>query len=204
MSKKSTRCQANNKSGSRCKNNAQSQSSYCHIHAKVASHDQQAQLEALTTELNQLAAEVRVLEEKFTPPPFSTQGMIRLLKENMSRFTPEMRLSLISELQESFEGAAAKDFLDPDTWKGMWYILNYSAQNNTESLRHALADRLAHFPGYDLAQDFRNSLEGASPKDFLEIDTWKGVWFMATYSLRFEADKMKNQILGKNDIEEDE
>ena len=199
MSNENKQCAGITKSGSPCKNRAQQNSAYCHIHQQVVAEERKAEIAALTTELNGLAEELKKVEEKFSVPPFSTPHFIQLLRQNIDKFSPEMRLSIINELKDSFEGAEAKDFLDPDTWKGMWYILNYSAQNNTDSLRQILSERLSVLPGVEFAQDLRNSLEGASPKDFLEVDTWKGIWYMVNYSVRFEADRMKQRILGEHE-----
>jgi hypothetical protein len=202
MSEEAKRCQATTKAGTQCKNKAQDGSEFCYVHRdEKMPAISNTEFEALVAELNSLAAEVKAMENAYAPPPFSPQGMIKLLKQNMDKFTPDMRLSILGELQQSFEGAEAKDFLDPDTWKGMWYLLNYSVENNTEGLRESLGARLASLPGYELATDIGNSLQGASPKDFLDVDTWKGIWYMVNYSLKFEAEKMKARILGEEEEE---
>ena len=34
----------------------------------------------------------------------------------------------LSQLIGNLEGTSASDLLDPETWQGLWYILNYTAQ----------------------------------------------------------------------------
>ena len=203
MTDTENRCQATTKSGTQCKNRAKT-GQYCHIHQSLAEKPKpsQAEFDALVAEINELAVEIKALEAKFEPPPFSAKAMVNLLKENLDKFTPEMRLTLVSELKESFEGAEAKDFLDPDTWKGMWYLLNYSVENQTAGIRDTLKERLAQLPGVELMTDLQNSLEGASPKDFLELDTWKGIWYIVNYSMKFEAEKVKQRLLGEEELDE--
>ena len=48
----------------------------------------------------------------------------------IDRITPETA----KEILGSFEGATKEDLLDPDTWKGVWYMLNYSLQFQAEQL----------------------------------------------------------------------
>ena len=41
--------------------------------------------------------------------------------------TPDMRLGL-RDLQNQLAGRFPRDFFDPDTWKGLWFLLNYTWQ----------------------------------------------------------------------------
>ncbi len=162
---------------------------------------EQEEFRKLVEELNQVAADVQKLVDGYSPPPFTPQGMIALLKENLHRFTPEMRLEIVRELQQSFEGASPRDLLDVDTWKGMWFLLNYSLQNQTEGLRESVRKQLGRLPGGSTLVDLQQMFEGASPKDLLDIDTWKGMWFLVNYSLQNQAQQVKRRLLGQEDEE---
>jgi hypothetical protein len=79
----------------------------------------------------------------------------------------------------------------------MWYLLNYSVQNQSESVRETIAARLRQLPGGDALADFQGMLEGAKPRDFLEIETWKGMWFLLNYTLQNQAKEMRQRLLGE-------
>ena len=143
--------------------------------------------------LNRLADTLSSQTPTFTAPPFSRQEMLDFLRENRERFTPES-LGVIDELRASLEGSKPEDFLDPDTWRGMWFIINYSLQNETEPLRQGLAERLAKIPGASVLVGVRESLADASPRDFLDIDTWKGLGFIIQYSLQQELEELRERV----------
>jgi hypothetical protein len=44
----------------------------------------------------------------------------------------------VRQILGTFEGATREDLLDPDTWKGVWYMLNYSLQFQAEQLKERL------------------------------------------------------------------
>jgi hypothetical protein len=215
MSEENQRCAAVTKAGARCKNPAQAGSDYCHVHrqlAKTAVVDggdtaaQAARLEEvrqMVAELNQLAEEIQNRTPEYTPPPFTPQGLLRLLKENLHRFSPDVQLEIIRELQANLQDASAKDLLDPETWKGVWFILNYSLQNETASLRESLTNRLSSLPGVSAIAGLADMLKGSSPKDLLDLDTWKGMFFLVNYSVQHEAQALKERILGGGEDEDE-
>lgn len=213
MSQHRPRCQAQTKAGARCKNKAQKGSVYCHVHwemeaegktavpAASPSHQspQSPEFDQVVEELNALAAQLQAQEPSYTPPPFSPQTMLRLLRRNMNRFTPSMQRGILSELQSNLQGASPSDMLDPDTWKGMWFLLHYTVQNESTTLREKVNARLTALPGGETLVGIQSMLEGASPKDFLEVDTWRGMWFLLNYSLQSQAEDMKRRFLGSDE-----
>lgn len=159
---------------------------------------QSAELDRLITELNELAEELKK-SAKYTPPPFSPQAMAGLLKENMGKFAPDLQVPILSELKQNLEGTKPEDLLNPDTWKGMWYILNYTAQSQSEQLKSKLTERLSAIPGASVIFDLKSSFEGAKPSDFLDINTWKGVAFILDHTVRTQANEMKKKLLGEDE-----
>ena len=156
---------------------------------------QSAELDRLIGELNELAEELK-RTAKYSPPPFSAQAMANMLTENMGKLAPDLQVPILSELKQNLEGTKPEDLLNPDTWKGMWYILNYTAQAQSEQLKTKLSDRLAAIPGASVIFDLKSSFEGAKPSDFLDINTWKGVAFILDHTLRTQAKEVKKKLLG--------
>ena len=52
-----------------------------------------------------------------------------------------------------------------------------------------------------IAKEILSTFEGATPEDFLDMDTWKGVWYMMNYSLRFQANQVRQRMLGEEEEE---
>ncbi len=221
MSEETKHCIALTKAGAPCKNYVMPASDYCRIHqpktadASIASPTHAGatqtadappspdpeELRELLDELNQLAAELRELTPDYAPPPFSRKKLRKLLKENLKKLAPEDRLQVLQDLQASFQGTTPRDFLYPETWQGLWYVLNHMIEEESGPMREKVAKRIASLPGGSFALDLRNSLQGTTPKDFLDIETWKGMWYVTTYMLENEKDELKRKIFGSEDEE---
>jgi hypothetical protein len=227
MSDEVTMCTATTKTGTPCKNRAVAGMIFCRIHAKVTESapdepsaeaneptpEQRHQFEATIAEINRLAKRLQEMVPGYVPPAFSPTELARLLKENMERFTPEMRLDILRDLQAGLSGPTAKDLLDLDTWKGLWYLLNYSAESQSRTLfmemRQVVSslpgmNLLASLPGASTVSEVMNMLEGSSPRDFMDVDTWKGIWYIVNYSMKYEMDEMRKRIMGETDEEDEE
>lgn len=212
-------CQATTKAGTPCKNKAQAGTPYCHIHQSMATAAtaeptepaaETSRFHQVVQELNKVANKLHEQVPAFVPPPFSPTELLRLLRENADRFTPEV----VTQLRGALEGATAEDFKDPETWKGMWFILTYTAKEESKSLLSKATSTIAGLPGVSqglnllsqmpgagLVSDISGMLEGASPRDFLDKDTWAGMWFIINHTLQEEAGAMKRRILGGEEEE---
>lgn len=229
MNDERNQCTAITAAGTQCKNKAAPGLELCRVHAKVKetvvddaaappdsdepTPEQRHQFEATIAEINRLAKKLQEMVPGYTPPAFSPTELARLLKENMTRFTPEMRLDILRDLQAGLSGPSAKDLLDLDTWKGLWYLLNYSAESQSRTLfsdmRQVVGSLpgmglLASLPGASTVSEVMNMLEGSSPRDFMDVDTWKGIWYIVNYSLKYEVDEMRKRITGEMDLDEEE
>ncbi len=202
MSEEKSYCQATTKAGTPCKNSPQTGSAYCHLHrhwqasstaAPTADFDQ------IIHELNQAAQKLRAAEPTFNPPPFSPLNLLTLIRQNIDRFTPEAQRELLHQLQESLQGASAKDILDPATWKGLAYLLVHSLQSETEAVRGRVNQQLLRLPGGETVVSLQEMLQGASPKDLLNPETWKGMWYLVNYSLQNQAQEVKRRILAEGE-----
>ena len=216
MSEERSTCQATTKAGAPCKNSAMEGSVYCYVHRHFAAAPanaepviktaaagtkvvEKADFDMLVGELNSLAEELQNSYPSYTPPEFSPSGMIALIKRNLDKFTPDMQFEIVSELKRNLEGTSPKDLIDPDTWKGMWYILNYTAQAQSSAALEKIVNRLSGLPGMALLTDLKGNLEGTSPKEFLDPETWKGMFLIMNYSARATVGDLKRKLMGSDD-----
>jgi 1-acyl-sn-glycerol-3-phosphate acyltransferase len=88
----------------------------------------------LIDELDALIERLKAINPDYTPPAFSPQRMIELIKRNMGQFSPEAGLAILGKLRSS----VSQDLLDVDTWKGIWYMVNYSLENQTDLLKRRI------------------------------------------------------------------
>ena len=212
------RCEAVTKAGSRCKNYAKPGSAYCHAHqtageTAVPRADSVNRLEGLVDELDELVTDLKVTLGKEERPRDSSIAdypvrMLTLIRDMAGRLAPDVQLGML----ESFEGMTVEDAMDLDTWKGMAYMLSYSAKFQAGQARDKMNETLPEplQPSVmmrfvkgnidrfapEVAKELMANFEGASREDLLDPDTWKGVWYMLNYSLQFQADQMKQRLIG--------
>ena len=222
MSSTDHHCQALTKAGVPCKNSARQGSPYCYAHrnyapsgvkipianqaagaatksAKAGASFKRADFDLLVSELNSLAEELRRSYPDYTPPAFTPAGMAELLKSNLGKFTPDVQFEIVNELKANLEGTSPKDLIDPDTWKGFWYILNYMAQAQSQAALEKIVNRLAALPGMAIVADLKSNLEGTSPREFLDPETWKGMLLIMNYSARATATDIKRKLVGEDE-----
>jgi 1-acyl-sn-glycerol-3-phosphate acyltransferase len=138
MSDESTqdRCIARTQSGEPCKNYALSGSKYCRIHqpavdeAEVEISDQ-ALRQQLSAQLDHLIERVQAVTPDYVPPAFTPQRLLALVEENLNKLSPELQLGILERLRS----AVGEDLFDIDTWKGVWYMLNYSLEYQADILK---------------------------------------------------------------------
>ncbi len=140
------------------------------------------------------------------PEPVRPDTIYQIVRGGLNRITPDVAKDMAANL----EGASREDLLDPETWKGMAYMLAYSTQFQAGQARDMLNEQLPDplkpdtlfglFMGGvnritpDAAKEILASFEGATREDLLDPETWKGVWYMLNYSLQFQADQMKQRL----------
>jgi 1-acyl-sn-glycerol-3-phosphate acyltransferase len=137
-------CAAQTKTGEPCKNYALPDSSFCRVHqgaavarAAVAPATEPSPEELqqqLSQEVDKLIDRVQEATPGYTPPPFSPRALIRLIEQNLRFLNPEAALGMLGRLR----GALSADILNLDTWKGLWYILNYSIKLQTDMVKRRL------------------------------------------------------------------
>ena len=143
-------CTALTRAGKPCKNYALPDSAFCRIHSTATepaeaapesgSYDDEkeapdaAQRRRLLDELEALIERVKALTPEYEAPPFSPMRLLRLIEENLTNFSPDIGLGILEKLRET----VSADLFDVDTWRGIWYMLNYSLENQADMLRRRL------------------------------------------------------------------
>lgn len=213
MAENTQSCIAITKAGAPCKRPAQPGSDYCAIHARSSVSTppaaalpaapaspplsaNQTELRQLAAELNALAEELRKFAPSFAPPPYSPQGVRDLLKLILERLAPEQRLQILQDIRNSFEGTSIDDFKDIETWKGLWFTLNYLVSTEATKRKDWLLERLVTLPGMNAATGLKDMLAQTPPEEFLKPDTWKGMWFIVNYEVQNQAADLRRRLFG--------
>lgn len=159
------------------------------------------------------AGQTREMLNNRLPAPVAPDNVYHNVRGGVDRITPDIAKNMAG----TFEGATREDLIDPETWKGLAYMLAYSAQFQAGETKNALNQRLPHpvkpdtIYGLimanvnrftpDVAKELLSMFEGATREDLLDIDTWKGVWYMLTYSLQFQAEQFRQRFTGADEEE---
>lgn len=171
------------------------------------------QLRRMVAELNARVAELQQMVDEKAQGDDAVYSPVRLLsmvRDNVQKLTPEMQIDVL----RNFQGMSAEDLLDLDTWKGLAYMMTYSARFQAGQMRNKVSDTLNQVvpepiqPGRlwqagksgldrvtpEFAKQILSTFQGASREDLLDPNTWKGVWYMINYSLRFQAEQLKQRL----------
>jgi 1-acyl-sn-glycerol-3-phosphate acyltransferase len=88
----------------------------------------------------QLIAELEALTERvrevtgYQAPPFTPDGLLQLIETNLGRLSPRASLEILDRMRTTI----SEDLLDVDTWKGIWYVLNYSLENQADFVKRRI------------------------------------------------------------------
>lgn len=88
----------------------------------------------LMDELDELIERVRKINPEYSPPPFSPRSLIELLQENLRMLSPDMQLGVLEKMRSTI----SEDLFDVDTWRGIWYMVNYSLEYQKDILNRRL------------------------------------------------------------------
>jgi 1-acyl-sn-glycerol-3-phosphate acyltransferase len=92
------------------------------------------QRSSLLNELEVLLEKVRKISPDYEPPPFTPSRLLKFLEINLDQLSPEILLQILQKLKS----AITDDLFDLDTWKGIWYMLNYSFEYQTDLLKRRM------------------------------------------------------------------
>jgi 1-acyl-sn-glycerol-3-phosphate acyltransferase len=135
-----TRCQAMTQSGERCKNWAVEGSPYCHVHQAVSvepptgpGSDERLRRQLLT-ELDRLVERIQALSPGYKPPAFAPRRLVGLVEQSLEGLPQELQFGILGRLRQAID----QGWFERETWKGMWYMLNYTLQYNAGLVRRRL------------------------------------------------------------------
>ena len=84
--------------------------------------------EELVTELDGLIQRLRALTPEFEPPRFTRQRLVATVEEALKNLPIDLQRDLLARLRTAID----EQWFDLDTWKGMWYMLNYTLKYNAD------------------------------------------------------------------------
>lgn len=144
------KCLALTKTSVQCKNWAEIGSEYCYRHqtaspdsinerndkadASSTSFSDRELRKRLISELDELIRRIQALFPDYTPPAFSPEAMFNLIDRKSQVNGPGIHSSIMNRIRRSLN----EDFLDAETWKGIWYMVNYTIEYQTDILKRRM------------------------------------------------------------------
>jgi 1-acyl-sn-glycerol-3-phosphate acyltransferase len=82
--------------------------------------EQEVKRQELITELDALVVRVQDVTGYYAPP-FSRERLVYLVRKSFDQYSPSGGASLIQKISRMIH----EDILNIETWKGVWYVINY-------------------------------------------------------------------------------
>ena len=89
---------------------------------------EQEKREGLATELEGLIRRMQAFAPKYAPPHFSRQRLVGMVEEALKNCPIDLQRDLLERLRTAID----EQWLAPETWKGIWYMLNYTVKYNAD------------------------------------------------------------------------
>jgi 1-acyl-sn-glycerol-3-phosphate acyltransferase len=133
-------CTALTKSGEPCRLFAEPGSEYCELHTPAQDPTRQAQTDEerrqeMAAELDDLIERVSATSPEYEPPAFSVRRFIALVEEVLAMLPESVRLDVLKRMRSAIN----EDWMDPDTWKGVWWMINYTRQYYSDLVQRRIA-----------------------------------------------------------------
>ncbi|NIV37936.1 MAG: glycerol acyltransferase, partial [Anaerolineae bacterium] len=84
--------------------------------------------EELATEIDGLIQRLRAFTPGYEPPRFSRQRFVSMIEESLKKCPVDLQLDVLERLQTAIND----QWFDPETWKGIWYMVNYTVKYNAD------------------------------------------------------------------------
>jgi 1-acyl-sn-glycerol-3-phosphate acyltransferase len=92
---------------------------------------QEEMRQQLMIELDELIRRLRALAPEYEPPSFSSRRMIALVEEHLRDFPKNVQFDILKRLRVAIN----EEWFDPKTWKGIWFMINYTVQYNADVIK---------------------------------------------------------------------
>jgi hypothetical protein len=93
------------------------------------------QRQELIAELDDLVQRMKALTSGYEPPPFSSQRLTALVEESLQDSPEDVKAGVLKRLRTAIN----EEWFDPETFKGIWYMANYTLQYNADLVKRHLA-----------------------------------------------------------------
>jgi 1-acyl-sn-glycerol-3-phosphate acyltransferase len=129
-------CSSLTKAGKPCKNYAISGAEYCRVHLPEPDEETRAEQEVrlraeLKIELEELVERLQAIQPDYQAPPFTFSNLLELISGRL----PEIPDRLKSKFADRLPKILSEDLLDIETWKGLWFMINYSVQYQADFVK---------------------------------------------------------------------
>ncbi len=105
------------------------------IEPESAKTPSEAERQELAEEIDKLVERIRATSPDYSPPPFSPRRLVQLISDNLTQLSPQVSLGFLERLRSGL----VSDVFDADTWKGIWYVVNFSIQSQKDIIKRRLA-----------------------------------------------------------------
>jgi len=85
----------------------------------------------MIAEVDELVERMQATAPEYEPPPFSPRRLVAFIEESLDAFPKDVQLDILERLRTAID----EEWLSMDTWKGIWYMLNYTVQYNVDVVR---------------------------------------------------------------------
>jgi len=85
----------------------------------------------LVAELDELTKRMKALSPEYEPPPFSPRRLVSLVEEGLQEFPADVQLRIVDRLRAAID----EGWFDLNTWKGIWFMLNYTLKYNADVVK---------------------------------------------------------------------
>ena len=84
--------------------------------------------EELAAELDELIQRLRALDPEYEPPRFTRQHFTSLIEESLKKCPRDLQIDVLERLRTAIN----EQWFDPETWKGIWFMVNYTVKYNAD------------------------------------------------------------------------
>jgi 1-acyl-sn-glycerol-3-phosphate acyltransferase len=93
----------------------------------IAASEEEVRQE-LVAELDGLIRRLRAITPDYEPPRYSRHRFVAMVEESLQKLPRNVQLDVLDRLRTAFN----EQWFDPDTWKGVWYMVNYTVKYNAD------------------------------------------------------------------------